>query len=483
MSGAQTTMGPRPQGEKLGAAVARRIESEIIDLGWPTGRVLGSEADLIARYGVSRAVLREAVRLLEHRQVAGMRRGPGGGLIVRSPAVSAAVEVLATYLDFVGVTAEELHQARAILETLAARLAATRIDEDGAVKLMAHVEAETARNTEVAAGFHIVVAERSGNAALALFVRSLIAVIGRRIVRSELAPAKLRESDEAHVDLAAAIIDGKPVVAQRLMTDHLDATSWLERMAVRNARRDPSPARAVGTDRRDWQASKLPERTAYRIRNEIAAKGWPVGETLGSEADFLDRYAVSRAALREAVRILEYYGVAEMRRGPGGGLVVGEPRLDRVVSTVVLYLEHLHLDADRLHEVRTVIDSAVCELAAARHTEADEERLRAVVATEAEHGTMPEADSDHDLHLALAEVGGNRALSVFAHVLARMTTHHTVPPSSLSKAQVESINTEVARAHGRILDAVLGGDPATASRRMARHLDALRPFVSDRRQR
>ena len=53
MTGAQTTMGPRLQGEKLGAAVARRIESEIIDLGWPTGSVLGSEADLIARYGVS----------------------------------------------------------------------------------------------------------------------------------------------------------------------------------------------------------------------------------------------------------------------------------------------------------------------------------------------------------------------------------------------------------------------------------------------
>lgn len=478
-----TTTGPRPKGEKLGAAVARQIESEIIGLGWPTGRVLGSEADLIARYGVSRAVLREAVRLLEHRQVAGMRRGPGGGLIVRTPAVSAAVEVMATYLDFVGVSAEELHQARTILEVLAARLAATRIDEAGAERLRAHVEAEAARSTQVAAGFHLVVAECSDNAALALFVRSLIAVIGRRLARSDLAPAKLRDSDEEHILLAGAIIDGKPVVAQRLMTDHLDATSWLERLAVRHARRDPGPGRGVGTTRADWEAAKLPERTAYRIRNEIAAKGWPVGVTLGSEADFLDRYAVSRAALREAVRILEYYGVAEMRRGPGGGLVVGEPRLDAVVSTVVLYLEHLKLDADRLHEVRTVIDSAVCELAAERRTEADEARLRAVLATEAEQGPVAAADSDHDVHLALAEIGGNRALSVFAHVLARMTAHHTVPGSSLSKEQVESIKTEVARAHGRILDAVLAGDPGAASRRMARHLDALRPFVRDRRQR
>lgn len=482
MTGTQTTS-PRPRDEKLGASVARLIESEIIDLGWPTGQVLGSEADLVARYGVSRAVLREAVRLLEHRQVAGMRRGPGGGLIVRSPAASAAVEVMATYLDFVGVSAEELHQARVVLEGLAARLAATHVDDEGAEKLRVHVEAEAARRTDIAAGFHLVVAECSANPALSLFIRSLIAMIGRRIVRSDLAPAKLHESGEAHAALAAAIIDGKPVVAQRLMTQHLDDTSWLNRMAVRNARRDPGPGRAVGTTTAEWEATKLPERTAYRIRNEIVAKGWPVGVTLGSEADFVDRYAVSRAVFREAARILEYYGVAEMRRGPGGGLVVREPRLDRVVSAVVLYLEHLRLDADRLHEVRTAIDSAVSALATERCDDAAAAHLREVVATEARLGPAAVADSDHDLHLALAELGGNRALSVFAHVLARMTAHHTAPGSSMSPDELASVTAEVARAHGRILDAVVAGDPPAASRRMARHLDALRPFVRDRRQR
>ena len=478
-----TTERPAPRSEKLGAAISRQIESDIIDLGWPTGRVIGSESELIARYGVSRAVLREAVRLLEHRQVAGMRRGPGGGLVVRSPAMSALIEVLATYLDFVGVSAEELHEARSVLETLGARLAATRIDDEGAEALRSHVEAEASRNTNVAAGFHLVVAERSANPALALFVRTLIAVIGRRIVRADLSPAKVRESGEEHVLLAQAIIDGKPLVAQRLMADHLEATSWLDRMAVRVARRDPGPGHPFGTSAEDWEATKLPERTAYRIRNEIAARGWPVGSTIGSEADFVERYAISRAAFREAIRILEYYGVAEMRRGPGGGLVVGEPRLDRVVTAVVPYLEYLRLDAGQLHEVRTAVDSAVAELAAERRTAADEERLREVLATEADIGPAAVADGEHDLHLALAEVGGNRVLSVFADVLARVTAHHTAPASSLSSKELASIKTELARAHSRILDAVLAGDPTTASRRMARHLEALRPFVSDRRRR
>jgi DNA-binding FadR family transcriptional regulator len=73
------------EGSKLAALTARRIEDEIIARRWPIGEVIGSEADLMARYEVSRAVLREAVRLVEHHGAARMRRGPSGGLVVQAP--------------------------------------------------------------------------------------------------------------------------------------------------------------------------------------------------------------------------------------------------------------------------------------------------------------------------------------------------------------------------------------------------------------
>ena len=49
------------------------------------GDLVGTEPELIEREGVSRALLREAVRLLEHHHIARMRRGPGGGLFVMAP--------------------------------------------------------------------------------------------------------------------------------------------------------------------------------------------------------------------------------------------------------------------------------------------------------------------------------------------------------------------------------------------------------------
>ena len=78
------------RGRKLGEQLAERVEEEIIASGWPVGKVLGSEAELIERYGVSRAVFREAMRIVDHHGVAEMRRGPGGGLVVGSNGITPA---------------------------------------------------------------------------------------------------------------------------------------------------------------------------------------------------------------------------------------------------------------------------------------------------------------------------------------------------------------------------------------------------------
>ncbi|WP_342666184.1 GntR family transcriptional regulator [Mycobacterium genavense] len=70
-------VGPTPPvggTKKLGSTIARDIEADIVRRGWPVGESLGSEHAVQQRYGVSRSVLREAVRLVEHHQVARMRR-------------------------------------------------------------------------------------------------------------------------------------------------------------------------------------------------------------------------------------------------------------------------------------------------------------------------------------------------------------------------------------------------------------------------
>src|SRR5207302_309872 len=119
----------RSPGRKLAAQVARRIENDIIVAGWPVGAVLGSEGELLERYGVSRAVFREAVRLVEHKQVARMRRGPGGGLVVTEPSVQTVTDAVTVYFTFKGVRLDEVFEARVALEETVTRLAPTRLSE------------------------------------------------------------------------------------------------------------------------------------------------------------------------------------------------------------------------------------------------------------------------------------------------------------------------------------------------------------------
>ena len=123
--------------DKRASKIARQIEADIVRRGWTIGESLGSEHVLQQRYEVSRSVLREAVRLVEHHQVARMRRGPNGGLLICEPDAGPATRAVVIYLEYLGTTVGDLLDARLVLEPLAASLAAERIDEAGIDRLRA----------------------------------------------------------------------------------------------------------------------------------------------------------------------------------------------------------------------------------------------------------------------------------------------------------------------------------------------------------
>jgi DNA-binding FadR family transcriptional regulator len=238
LSATAAGLSPEGRSQKLAETIAEKIELRIIDQGWPVGDVIGSESELLADYGVSRAVLREAIRLLEHHRVAEMRRGPGGGLVVTDPDPAAVTRAAAVYLRYRNVDAEQLFHARIALELAAVRSAAQRIDEAGIAKLRAVLEHETTFVDGVADAtvhdFHIVVAELSGNPALHLFVDVLTklsaagfmgaaALFDKTAARRRSTPTELGEVHAVHQAIAEAIIAGDVALAQHRTQRHLDA--------------------------------------------------------------------------------------------------------------------------------------------------------------------------------------------------------------------------------------------------------------------
>lgn len=140
------------------------------------GDALPSEADLISEFGVSRASLREALRILETEGLIEVRRGARGGARIRLPREETAARSMGLLLQVRGATLKDMFDARLIIEPpLMHQLALIRTDED--LKVIGdHVEMErglvddTQAFASAAADFHRVLVRRSGNAALSLTV-------------------------------------------------------------------------------------------------------------------------------------------------------------------------------------------------------------------------------------------------------------------------------------------------------------------------
>lgn len=455
---------------KRGAALARRIEQDIIARGWPVGEVLGNEVALLERYGASRNVLREAIRILEHRQLVVTRRGPGGGVIVNAPASEVVAEAIAVSFEFSSVSVAELFEAREVLEGLAVRLACARATDDELATLPTPVPG-VGPGAEPG-GIHSAIARLSGNGAVPLFLDSLLALTNDRVLarfdRDACLPAG---HDDEHSELLAALAARDAEAAEAILVRHLGhLRAWVSDAT------DPS---APGPLLRETGVLKLPEVVARELRRQILAEGLCDGYVIGSEPDLLARFGVSRSVLREAVRILEHHGLASMRRGIGGGLVVRTPDPSAAVDAAVTYLEYLRPNEQHLLELRDAVETAVATLAVRHLTPDAAARLH-------DHLDSELAADDFnlaavDFHALLAEVCGNRALHVFTSVLMALQREHSPQPEEARPG--EAADVEINRAHRMIVAAVEAGDEAVAVRRMRRHVGAVMPYVDVTRRR
>ncbi|MCT9075592.1 FadR/GntR family transcriptional regulator [Streptomyces fulvoviolaceus] len=469
---------------KLAAQTAQRIEATVIRQGWPVGESLGSEVDLRERLGVSRAVLREAVRLVEHHQVARMRRGPNGGLIVCAPDAGPATRAMVIYLEFVGTSVTDLLQARQLLEPIAAGLAADRITEEGITTLRATLEGELAHWDDPSVHsqdpLHPVLGKLSGNPVLHLFIDVLTrltaryAHTSRRISKAEMHAAK-ETSHQAHKAVVDAVVSDNGARAQTELTAHLESVAaWIEKHRVRRGQR--IAGNVIEPELAEGPRAKLAEVLAARIHDDIAARGWQIGMVLGSETDLLARYGVSRAVLREAVRLLEYHAVARMRRGPGGGLIVTEPEPQASIDTMALFLEYQGVTADDLRIVRNAIELGIVARVTARHAEGDAlvaERLTKAVRWATE-GPADDARKADLFHSELAALSDNPVLSLFLAIITELFRRHASGHDRPLPGDTAA--DEVQHVHQRILDAIVQGDAGVARHRMRRHLDALIPW-------
>jgi len=465
----QSDAPPRPgarSNAKRAAKLADGIVGDVIAIGWPVGDVLGSETALLERYEVSRAVFREAVRLVEHQQVARTRRGPGGGLVITEPTVDAVISAVVLYLYRLDARLDEVFEARIALEEIACALAAGRVDDGALARLQPFIVGDPNHGSDPRA-LHALVASISRNPALELFVDVLnrVAQLYSADWRA-FGPAVGAETSHAHSRIAAAVSAGNAALAGRRMRTHLEAEAdYLRR---RRSTRQVLPDEVVlGAS----PHAKRAEAVARSITLLVIEEGMQPGQLIGTEAELIQRAGVSRAVLREAVRLLEHHQIARMRRGPGGGFFVVEPSAAAVTEIAAIYLARRGMRLTDLAELRTGVEIAIVGLAAERIDDHGRQRLRRALVREETSSDAERSEAVHDLHAAVAGAAHNRVLELVALVLIRLSRLYQI--ERLAPRAQREIRAEVYRAHAGIAAAVESGDAEQAKHRMRRHLDAL----------
>jgi GntR family transcriptional repressor for pyruvate dehydrogenase complex len=217
------------------------LRDAIRDGVFPVGSKLEPEATLASRFGVSRSVVREALRSCNVVGLTRTQTGKGTFVIASHPPATTASVPFGDY------SAAELQEARPHIEVPAASLAAkrrTRTDLEMMEALVDRMKVvHDVRSWDILdSEFHQLIARASGNRVLASIVTDLRAAIGNQSAILALVPGRRDASNDEHASILAAIVAGSPDEAGQAMAAHLDA---VRREFAAKLRETSSPSAAA----------------------------------------------------------------------------------------------------------------------------------------------------------------------------------------------------------------------------------------------
>lgn len=195
-----------------------------------------------------------------------------------------------------------------------------------------------------------------------------------------------------------------------------------------------------------------------------------VGDQLPPERDMAGQLGVSRAAVREAMRVLQTQGLITSSTGPGRGTRIAPARGDALARIFQLHLSLSEAGTSDITETRVALERSSAALAAQRATPQDLQRLSALMDAMVSAETIAEFNGlDTDFHVAIARAGKTELVADLT-VAVRQAVRDSILRTSRNLPGWEHHRDQLTAEHAAILAAIQSRDPDASATLVEKHI-------------
>jgi GntR family transcriptional repressor for pyruvate dehydrogenase complex len=213
------------------------------------------------------------------------------------------------------------------------------------------------------------------------------------------------------------------------------------------------------------------EAIVRQLKDAIAAGTLLAGDRLPPERELAERFQVSRATVREALRVLETLGIVGIRRGADNGSVLLQEPGNAFTTILDLLVALRHVPITDVVEFRVMMETGAARRLAEAPAEGALEHLRTLL-TAMEEPDLRQADFhrlDANFHVALVRSVGNRLLDLVESA-ADSTLRTLITDVALVAADWPRIRPQLEGEHRGIFNAIAAGDPQRATALITEHI-------------
>lgn len=216
------------QATKLYEQIVAQIREQIINSQLKDGDRLPNERTLASQFGVSRTVVREAIKTLAKEGLVEVRHGRGTFVIDgTSQALKRSLGLMISIGHFGSVTDSDMVEIREILEPGIAALAAMRATEEDVAILRESVNIMDTSMNDVSAyisadsNFHMTLAKATQNALIPIILDPIVDLLHKQRERIFHVDHGPQSGQFHHKRILDAIIRKDPESAREAMRAHL----------------------------------------------------------------------------------------------------------------------------------------------------------------------------------------------------------------------------------------------------------------------